>query len=216
VTTSTTRRRGRPRSIPEAQRREELLDAAMELFLDQGIELTTVAQIAARAGVASGTVYLYVGSKESLVAALRARFREAMAGEIERLVDGWAGPFAGLIDALVDLTFELHMTHRAEIDLFRRQIPADAIREVAESRRRYNAPLTRAIQQAAARGEAAVPGGDPELLAYLLSGAIEESVYACLTFGFPADAEALRVAARAMAHKLLNPAAGVLAATGGA
>lgn len=212
-----TRRRGRPRQAPEAQRREALLDAALALFLDQGVEATTVAQIAARAGIASGTVYLYVGSKEALVAAVRARFREAMAAEVERLVDGWAGSFAGLVDALIDLTFDLHIAHRREIDLFHRQTPADAIRGVAESRRRYVAPLTGAIRRAAARGEADVPGGDAEMLAYLLSGAIEESIYSCLTFGIPADAEALRASARAMAQKLLGPVAGPAAsAVGGA
>ncbi len=211
------RRRGRPRQMPEEQRREALLDAALALFLDQGVEGTTVAQIAARAGVATGTVYLYAGGKEALVAALRARFREQMAAEVERLVDGWNGSFAGLVDALVDLTFDLHLAHRREIDLFRRRVPDDAIRGVAESRRRYVAPLAGAIRQAVARGEAEAPGGDPELLAFLLSGAIEEATYSCLAFGIPADAGALRTAARAMARKLLAPAAVPLAvAAGGA
>lgn len=211
-----TRRRGRPRQVPEEQRRQILLDAALDLFLDQGVEGTTVAQIAARAGVATGTVYLYVGGKEALVAALRARFREEMAGEVDRLVDGWDGPFDALVDALVDLTFDLHVAHAREIDLFRRQIPADAIRQVAESRRRYVAPLARAIRRAAARGEADVPGDDPEMLAFLLSGAIEDAIYSCLAFGIPADAGALRGAARAMARKLLAPSARPSAAAGGA
>ncbi len=210
-----TRRRGRPRLAPEEQRRADLLDAALALFLDRGVDGTTVAQIAARAGVATGTVYLSVGGKEALVAALRARFREAMAAEVERLVDGWDGPFAGLIDALVDLTFDLHVAHRREIDLFRRQVPAGAIREVAESRRRYVAPLAGAIRRAVARGEADAPGGDPELAAWLLSGAIEETVYSCLAFGIPADAEALRAAARAMAQKLLAPSPAPMAAAAG-
>lgn len=211
-----TRKRGRPRQMPEEQRREALLDAALTLFLAQGVEGTTVAQIAARAGVATGTVYLYVGGKEALIAALRARFREAMGRRIDALVDSWDGPFSGLVDALVDLTFDLHAAHQREIDLFRRQIPADAIRQVAESRRRYVAPLARAIRRAVARSEADAPGGDPELLAYLLSGAIEDAIYSCQAFGIPADAEALRVAARAMAHKLLAPVGQPVVAAGGA
>lgn len=209
------RPRGRPRTVPEEQRREALLDAALALFLDQGIAATTVEQIARRAGIAKGTVYLYVGGKEALVAAVRVRFREVMTAEVERLVDGWTGSFAGLVDALIDLTFDLHVSHRREIDLFRRQIPSDAIRGVAESRRRHIAPLAEAIRRAAARGEASVPGDDAEMLAWLLSGAIEESIYSCLAFGIPADAEALRASARAMAHKMLAPVPGSAASAAG-
>lgn len=209
------RRRGRPRLVPEEQRREDLLDAALALFLEQCVDGTTVAQIATRAGIATGTLYLYADSKEALAAAVRARFREAMAAEVEALVDGWSGSFADLIVALVDLTFDLHVTHRREIDLFRRRIPTDAIREVAESRRRYVAPLAGAIRRATARGEASVPGGDPEMLAYLLSGAIEEAIYSCLAFGIPDDAAALRSAAQAMACKLLAPEVEPAAAASG-
>ncbi len=46
---------------------ELLRSAALDLFYEQGIGRTTVAQIAARAGVAKGTFYLYFPTKERLV-----------------------------------------------------------------------------------------------------------------------------------------------------
>jgi AcrR family transcriptional regulator len=69
-------RKGRPRTKPAEQRRDELLNAAERLFLDQGVAPTTVEQITAGAGVAKGTFYLYFASKDDVLAALGDRFAE--------------------------------------------------------------------------------------------------------------------------------------------
>jgi len=53
------------RAIPE-ERLQELIDAATRVFLDQGYRRTQMADVAARLGVAKGTLYLYVESKEAL------------------------------------------------------------------------------------------------------------------------------------------------------
>ena len=53
------------RSIPE-DRFHDLVEAATGVFLEQGYRRTQVADVAARMGVAKGTVYLYVASKEAL------------------------------------------------------------------------------------------------------------------------------------------------------
>ena len=60
--------------ILEAQKqakRQALLDAAYGLFLEQGgTEKASISDIAARAGVAKGTFYLYFPGKEGIVQAL--------------------------------------------------------------------------------------------------------------------------------------------------
>lgn len=53
------------RTIPK-DRFHELLEAATAVFLEQGYRRTQMADVAARMGVAKGTVYLYVASKEAL------------------------------------------------------------------------------------------------------------------------------------------------------
>ncbi len=62
-----------PLSIPEqnrftkkADKRDRILDAAYQLFLEQGIENVTISEIAERANVAKGTFYLYFKDKETL------------------------------------------------------------------------------------------------------------------------------------------------------
>ena len=59
----------------------ELLDAALDLFVEHGFAATRVEQVAARAGVSKGTLFLYFSSKEELFKAvvhenLAARFVE--------------------------------------------------------------------------------------------------------------------------------------------
>jgi AcrR family transcriptional regulator len=54
-----------PRPIP-GDRFQDLIDAATAVFLEQGYRRTQVADVAARMGVAKGSVYTYVESKEAL------------------------------------------------------------------------------------------------------------------------------------------------------
>jgi AcrR family transcriptional regulator len=54
-----------PRSIPE-DRFQDLVTAATAVFLEQGYRRTQVADVAARLGLAKGSVYTYVESKEAL------------------------------------------------------------------------------------------------------------------------------------------------------
>lgn len=65
---STAKRRGRPPL--HADRRESILDAALECFVERGFHGTSVPEIADRAKIAAGTIYHYFDSKEALVNAL--------------------------------------------------------------------------------------------------------------------------------------------------
>src|SRR6516165_4560015 len=56
----------RPRAARQAQRRQAILDAALDEFAARGFAATRLDDIAARAGVAKGTIYLYFRDKESL------------------------------------------------------------------------------------------------------------------------------------------------------
>lgn len=50
-------------------RPQELLDAALELFVEKGFAATKAEEVATRAGVSKGTLYLYYPSKEDLLKA---------------------------------------------------------------------------------------------------------------------------------------------------
>jgi AcrR family transcriptional regulator len=52
-----------PRQIPE-DRFDQLVDCATKVFVEQGYRRTQMADVAEVMGVAKGTLYLYVESKE--------------------------------------------------------------------------------------------------------------------------------------------------------
>ena len=66
-------KRTAPRARSEEQRQAKLqaiLDAALDVFSDKGFADARLDDVAARAGVAKGTIYLYFPSKEALFEAL--------------------------------------------------------------------------------------------------------------------------------------------------
>jgi AcrR family transcriptional regulator len=61
---------GRKRRGEGHTRREEILQAAKELFLEQGYDSTTIRRIADRVGISAPALYLYFKDKEALMLAL--------------------------------------------------------------------------------------------------------------------------------------------------
>ncbi|WP_140636849.1 TetR/AcrR family transcriptional regulator [Methylibium rhizosphaerae] len=92
---------------PQRQRRkearpQELLDAALGLFVEKGFAATRSEEVAARAGVSKGTLYLYYPSKEEL---LKAVVRENLSGLIAEgsgIVDHFEGSASDLVALLLN------------------------------------------------------------------------------------------------------------------
>src|ERR1043165_8378937 len=68
-----------------AERRQAIIDAAMEEFISRGFAATRLDDIAKRAGVAKGTIYLHFKDKESM-------FEELIRTAIVPLVARMQGP----------------------------------------------------------------------------------------------------------------------------
>lgn len=73
------------RRRPEA-RPDEILDAALSAFVEFGFSGARIEEIATRAGVSKGAVYLYFDSKESMLKALVHRLADRVVGGAEALV----------------------------------------------------------------------------------------------------------------------------------
>ena len=75
----------------------ELLDAALDLFVEKGFAATRAEEVAARAGVSKGTLFLYFPSKEEL---FKAVVRENISGrfrEWEEEFDAFEGNTADMV-----------------------------------------------------------------------------------------------------------------------
>ena len=75
--------------------------SALELFVEKGFAATRLEDVAARAGVSKGTLYLYFDSKEAL---FKAVIQEGIVPVLEEgagLVEGFQGSSADLLRALI-------------------------------------------------------------------------------------------------------------------
>jgi AcrR family transcriptional regulator len=94
------------KSKPRWERRkdarpQELLAAALDLFVERGYAATRLDDVAARAGVSKGTLYLYFENKEELFKeVVRANLVSALA-EAEDYASNYAGKSRDLLRGFI-------------------------------------------------------------------------------------------------------------------
>ncbi|MEM9529655.1 MAG: TetR/AcrR family transcriptional regulator [Pseudomonadota bacterium] len=86
-------------SEPKFQRRkddrpQEIAEAAFSAFAEKGYAATRVADVARRAGVSKGLMYLYFKTKQDLFRAVIRQFVVPQVREVARSVDLWPGTAA--------------------------------------------------------------------------------------------------------------------------
>lgn len=90
-----------PRQRRKEARPQELLDAALALFVEKGFAATRSEEVAARAGVSKGTLYLYYPSKEELLkAVIRQNLSHVLAAGAG-IADGFEGSMAELLATML-------------------------------------------------------------------------------------------------------------------
>jgi len=98
-------------SSPARQRRkearpQELLGAALDLFVEKGFAATKTEEVASRAGVAKGTLYLYYPSKEDLLKAVVRENLSALIAEGATIASTFEGPTHELLLLLMQTWWE--------------------------------------------------------------------------------------------------------------
>jgi AcrR family transcriptional regulator len=103
------------RAMRAAERRQAILDAALDEFSAKGFAATRIDDVAERAGVAKGTIYLYFADKEAL-------FQELVRTSLVPVVGGLTMPASGdisvraVLEAFADrLVSDVLNTRRADI-----------------------------------------------------------------------------------------------------
>jgi AcrR family transcriptional regulator len=94
------------------KRRQQIVDAATKLFSDQGFYRTSIKDIAKKAGVSSGLIYLYVREKEDVLLLVLLQVVDAYAREIPGAIEGIVDPLARLVRA-VEAYCQVVDRHRA-------------------------------------------------------------------------------------------------------
>ena len=82
-------------------RPEEIIDAALALFTEKGFSATRLDDVAKRAGISKGTLYLYFDSKEAIFRAVVETLIGPQLKQIEKVVDEFEGSNQALLRQLI-------------------------------------------------------------------------------------------------------------------
>jgi AcrR family transcriptional regulator len=95
------------RSAKAAMRREAILDAALDEFSARGFAAARLDDVARRAGVAKGTIYLHFADKESL---------------FQELIRAKMGPLVGTLESFFAADLPLPVIIDQAVDIFVREV----------------------------------------------------------------------------------------------
>ena len=137
------------------RRRHQIVDAAVELFIQNGFHKTTTRQIAKAAGVSIGSLYEYVASKEDVLYlvcdAIHAEMQRGMAEAMQRVADQ-GNPLAEVVRAYL-LVCDRMNDHILLIYQETQSLPHKWRRVVLENEVRITGLFTRALPALMADGK---------------------------------------------------------------
>jgi AcrR family transcriptional regulator len=151
-----------------AARRDAIIEAARQAASEGGMAAVQVAPVAARAGIAAGTVYRYFPAKTDLVAALLAALAQRELGALRQAAAAAPGPLSALAATITTLAVRALRQRRlifaalsepidAELDparhTFRRALAGEFAARIAAAAAGGHLP-----EQDAARAAAALTG----------------------------------------------------------
>ena len=90
------------------RRRRQIVDAAVELFIEKGFHKTTTRQIASAAGFSIGSLYEYVKSKEDILYLVCDAIHEEMTHHVTEALTRADGGVKGLADAIREYFLVCH------------------------------------------------------------------------------------------------------------
>ena len=197
----------RPAQARSAQRIERLLDAAADLLREREPEEITVRDLAAAAGVPTGTLYQFFDDKDAVLQALAVRFLAAMPGVLDAAVGRPGADWRATVDGVVDAYAAMIREHPAIRRLWLSGVLDTATRRVE---RATDATIAARLG-ALLRERAGTRRGTPEqwrTLVALIDGLLRHA-FAEDPAGDPAALREARRASRAYAGSVLgvDPAA---------
>lgn len=151
---------------PETRRRQ-ILDAAARLAVDQGLDGTSVAAVAAAAGLAKGSIYLHFASRKELMAALQVDLWSTMLERPSAYVADPGLTATEKLDAVVDHLVRFEYEHHDLYHAVFHTVPTEGGEPSARAARL----LAELLESGVASGEFDLGGCDPgTVLHFLLHG----------------------------------------------
>lgn len=178
-----------------AERREAIVAAARAIAAEGGMAAVQIAPVAARAGIAAGTVYRYFPAKTDLVAAVMTAVSERELAAMRAAADAAPGPLSALAAAVT--TFAGRALQRRRLAWAAIAEPVDP--DIDAMRLAYRQALVAELEKrlAACIGAGHLAEQDVRLGAAALVGALIEGLLGPLAPDAPTPADA-RAAVQAL------------------
>jgi AcrR family transcriptional regulator len=157
-----------------AARRDAIVAAARVLASESGMAAVQIAPVAARAGIATGTVYRYFPAKTDLVAALLAEIGAREIGALQRAAAGAPGPSSALAAAI--MTFAARALRDRRLMFAAIAEPIDAELDAVRTAFRRTLAAEFAARIAATVAVRHLPEQDIALAAATLTGLLVEGL----------------------------------------
>jgi AcrR family transcriptional regulator len=157
-----------------AARHDAIIAAARQMASEGGMAAVQIAAVAARAGIAAGTVYRYFPAKSDLVAALLAEIADSEIGALRRAATGAPGPLSGLSAAIT--TFAARALRDRRLSFAAIAEPIDAELDTARVAFRKSLAAEFADRIAAAIAEGRLPQQDVAVAAAGITGLLIEGL----------------------------------------
>jgi len=168
----------RPRTKPKEVRREELMDAAEQIFLEKGVAATSIDEIVAGADVAKGTFYIHFESKEELLIALQDRWVKTFCSALEAAMNRRPREdFRGRLRAWVETGIGGYLDRAALHDLVFHEFRPDG------PRKKHDNPIVDQLAELLGHGTRAgtwsvkAPRFTAVLLFHALHGAFDDAAF---------------------------------------
>jgi TetR/AcrR family transcriptional regulator, repressor of fatR-cypB operon len=166
-----------------SDKREAILEAALELFVERGFFGTAVPEIAERAGVGAGTIYRYFESKEALVNAI---YRQEKLHFAHVVLDGFpaAAPTREQFRLLWTRMARFATEHTASFIFMELHHHARYLDDESRAvENRMTELFTSVVTRAQAQGD--LKAGAPRLLMGLVMGAFVGVMRSCVEVDTP-------------------------------
>jgi TetR/AcrR family fatty acid metabolism transcriptional regulator len=169
-----TRRPGGTRAVREAERRETILRAAIDVFSRKGYHGCRIADVARQAGVAYGLVYHYYENKEALLQSVfDSGWSSFAAGVQAELASG--APLAERVRGIVRVGFDAYQRDHRGVKVLILEVGRSPVGGAVNRAGPFTEVVVGAAEmfREAQRRKELSAGLDPSLAAVLLFGAIE-------------------------------------------
>src|SRR4051794_25157324 len=173
-----------------AARQQAILAAARALAAEGGMAAVQIAPVAARAGIAAGTVYRYFPAKTDLVAALVAAVSTEEIAALRRAATAAPGPLSALAAAITTFAARALADQRLAFALTAESVEPEIDATRVSYRRALAGEFEAGIRTAVAGGH--LPGQDAAIAAPALVGALIEGLIGPLATAAKDDVGAAR------------------------